>query len=385
MLAGCRVPAMTLACQFGDGGMPVSQVLVQALRRRAECRPRQQRLEASMGRHNGSHAARRPDRLRRRCLGALAGGGLLALAAPARAQAQLTRPLRLVVAFGPGSGNDLIARELGQQMAETLGQPVVVENRAGAGGALGTDVVAKAAPDGHTIGLGTSSQLVMNVALHRSLPFDVERDLRLIGLVSRTPMLLAASAAGPKSVADLIAQAKAQPGKLSYGSAGLGSISHIVAEAFAKAADIQLLHVPYKGNGPAMADLAGGHVALVFDGLYTTLPLAQQGKVQMLAISGSRRQPAAPQLPTFAEAGLPGYEATTWNCLFAPAKTAPELLATLNAALNKALASPAIQARLAGGGSEALGPSTPEQADAFARRERERWVGFIRGLNLPVG
>jgi len=313
---------------------------------------------------------------------------LAGLAANAAVRSQTTwaptRPVKLVVAFGPGSGNDLTARELAQHMAETLGQPVVVENRAGAGGALGTDVVAKAVPDGHTIGLGTSSQQVMNVGLHKSLPFDVERDLRLIGLASRTPMLLAASAAGPKSIADLIAQAKSQPGKLSYGSAGLGSISHIVAEAFAKAADIHLLHVPYKGNGPAVADLAGGHVALVFDGLSTTAPLAQQGKVRMLAISGTRRSPAAPDLPTFAEQGLPAYEAYTWNCLFAPAKVPPEALATLNAALNKALAAPAIQARLASGGSEALGPSTPEQADAFARRERTQWVGFVRGLNIQA-
>jgi len=147
---------------------------------------------------------------------------------------------------------------------------------------------------------------------------------------------------------------------------------------------VQLLHVPYKGNGAAMADLAGGHVALVFDGLSTTAPLAQQGKVRMLAISGSRRSPAAPELPTFAEQGLAHYEAYTWNCLFAPAKVAPEVLATLNAALNKALAAPAIQARLAAGGSDALGPSTPEQADTFARRERGQWVGFIRGLNLPA-
>jgi tripartite-type tricarboxylate transporter receptor subunit TctC len=325
-----------------------------------------------------------PGSRRRDWLRGLVACGAAALVAPALAQGFPARPIRLVVAFGPGSGNDLIARELAQQMAETLGQPVVVENRAGAGGALGTDMVAKAPPDGYTIGLGTSSQLVMNVGLHKSLPFDVERDLRLIGLVGRTPMLLAASAGGPKTLQALIAQAKAQPGTLSYGSAGLGSISHIVAEAFARAADVQLLHVPYKGNGPAMADLAGGHVALVFDGLYTTAPLAQQGKVQMLAISGSRRNPAAPQLPTFAEQGLPGYEATTWNCLFAPGKVSPDVLATLNTALNKALATPAIQARLAAGGSEAIGPSTPEQADAHARRERAQWVGFIRGLNLPV-
>ena len=326
-----------------------------------------------------------PSAPRRLALQALATSlAVVAWPGPVAAQAYPSRPVKLVVAFGPGSGNDLIARELAQQMTDILGQPVVVENRPGAGGALGTDMVAKAAPDGHTIGLGTSSQLVMNVGVHKSLPFDVDRDLRLIGLVGRTPMLLAGSAAGPKTLQALIAQAKAQPGTLSYGSAGLGSISHIVAEAFARAAGVQLLHVPYKGNGPAMADLAGGHVALVFDGLYTTAPLAQQGKVQMLAISGAQRNRVAPQLPTFAEQGLADYEATTWNCLFAPAKVPPEVLAMLNAALNKALASPAIQARLAAGGSEMLGPSTPEQADAFARRERERWVPFIRGLNLPA-
>jgi tripartite-type tricarboxylate transporter receptor subunit TctC len=292
--------------------------------------------------------------------------------------------VKLVVAFGPGSGNDLIARELAQQMTDILGQPVVVENRPGAAAAPGHRHGGQGRARRPHHRPGHSSQLVMNVGVHKSLPFDVDRDLRLIGLVGRTPMLLAGSAAGPKTLQALIAQAKAQPGTLSYGSAGLGSISHIVAEAFARAAGVQLLHVPYKGNGPAMADLAGGHVALVFDGLYTTAPLAQQGKVQMLAISGAQRNRVAPQLPTFAEQGLADYEATTWNCLFAPAKVPPEVLATLNAALNKALASPAIQARLAAGGSEMLGPSTPEQADAFARRERERWVPFIRGLNLPA-
>lgn len=337
-----------------------------------------------------------PHPLRPHRRGWLAGGVAAGLALGAGvwlnlAQAQPTpatepgwpsRPLKLVVAFGPGSGNDLIARELAQHMGEALGQTIVVENRGGAGGVLGTDAVAKAAPDGLTLGLGTSSQLVMNVALQKQLPFDVAQDLKLVGLVGRTPMLLAAANGLPRSLPALIAQAKARPGALSYGSAGPGSISHVVAEAFAHAAGVQLLHVPYKGNGPAMADLAGGHVQLVFDGLFTTLPLVRQGKVQALAISGAQRNPAAPELPTFAEQGLAGYEAYTWNCLMVPGRTPPELVGRLNAALNKALATPALQQRLAAGGAEALGPSTPDQADAFARRERQRWVGFVQGLKI---
>jgi tripartite-type tricarboxylate transporter receptor subunit TctC len=264
---------------------------------------------------------------------------------------------------------------------------VVVDNRAGAGGALGTDVVAKAAPDGHTIGLGTSSQLVMNVGLHKALPFDVERDLRLIGLVGRTPMLLAASAVvpgSPKSIQELITQAKARPGTLSYGSAGLGSISHIVAEAFAKAADIQLLHVPYKGNGPALIDLSGGHVNLLFDGFVSSAPVAAQGRATLLAVSGQKRSSTNPNVPTFAEQGLPNYEATTWNNLFAPARTPADVVARLNDALNRALATQALKDRLAQGASESLGPSTPEQADAYGQAQRAQWVPFVRALGIDA-
>ena len=300
------------------------------------------------------------------------------------ARAQTGKPTRIVVAFGPGSFNDIAARDLARHMGDILGLPMIVENKPGAGGSVGTDLVAKSAPDGTTLGLGTSSQLVMNVGLFKALPFDVEKDLRLIGLVGRTPMLLAAKLDGPTTLKELIAQARANPGKVMYGSAGAGSISHIVGEAFAKAADVKLTHVPYKGNGPAMADLAGGHVDLVFDGIATSRPLSEQGRARLLAMSGQRRNPAAPQLPTFAEQGVAGYEAYSWNCLFAPARTPPETIARLNAALNQALALPALKERFAQAGVEVLGPSTPEQADAFGRRERERWVPFIRSLRLDV-
>ena len=308
------------------------------------------------------------------------------LAAPAAwAQSASHRPIRIIVGFGPGSANDLIARELARDMAELLGQPVIVENRPGAGGSLGTEAVAKAAPDGLTLGLGTSSQMVMNVALYRHLPFDVETDLRQIGLIGRTPMVLAGKASGPKTLKDLIAAARANPGQLTYGSAGAGSISHIVGEAFARAADIRLNHIPYKGNGPAMADLAGGHVDMVFDGIITSQPMAQQGRVRLLAFGDQRRSPVIPNVPTFAEQGLREYDAYSWNCLFAPAKVPDADIARLNQALNAALALPEMKERLARGGSDNLGPSTPAQADAFGRSERERWVPFVRSLKLGVG
>ena len=307
------------------------------------------------------------------------------VAAPATfAQTAGSRPIRIIVGFAPGSANDLIARELARYMAEPLGQPVIVENKPGAGGSLGTEMVAKAAPDGLTLGLGTSSQMVMNVALYRNLPFDVERDLRQIGLVGRTPLVLAGKAAGAKKLKELIAAARANPGQINYGSGGTGSISHIVGEAFARAADIRLNHVPYKGNGPAMADLAGGHVDMVFDGIITSQPMAQQGRVRLLAFGGRKRSPVIPDVPTFAEQGLRDYDAYSWNCLFAPAKVADADITRLNQALNAALALPAMQERLARGGSDNLGPSTPAQADAFGRKERERWVPFVRSMKIET-
>ncbi len=303
---------------------------------------------------------------------------------PARAQSYPVRPIKLVVAFGTGSVNDTIARDLAQQMGETLGQPVVVENRTGAGGAVGTAAVAKAPPDGYTVGLGTSSQLVMNVGLYKSLPFDVDRDLRSVGLVARTPLGLAASTALPPALTDVIALARAKPGQLSYGSGGAGSISHIAAEAFAHAAGVSLLHVPYKGSAAAIADLTGGHVSLAFDSLLSTLPLAGQGRLHLLAVTGRQRSPLAPATPTFAEQGLADYDMYTWNNLFVPSGTPPDVVDRLNAALNKALASSAAKERLARAGSELLGPTTPARADAFARSERARWVPFVRALGIEV-
>lgn len=322
---------------------------------------------------------------RRTVTGALAGVACgLGLPSTATAQAYPGKPIRLLVSFGTGSGNDLIARELSRHMSETLGQAVVVENRPGGGGAVATDMIAKAAPDGYTIGLGTSSQLVMNIGLYKTLPFDVERDLRSVGLVSRTPLVLVASNTMPKTLKGLIAHARTNPGKVTYGSGGPGSISHIAAEAFAKAADISLLHVPYKGNGPALIDLSGGHVNLLFDGFISAGPVAQQGRAHLLAVSGRKRSAVGPNVPTFAEQGLPTYEAYTWNNLFAPAKTPPEVIDRLNAALNKALSLQAVKNRLAQGASEALGPTTPDQPMFLAGRNGPSGLPFIRALRIDA-
>jgi tripartite-type tricarboxylate transporter receptor subunit TctC len=222
----------------------------------------------------------------------------------------------------------------------------------------------------------------MNPALNPKLPFDIERDLTTIGLISRTQMILAGRRDGPADLRALIARAKAAPGKISYGSAGNGSISHIVGESFLRAAQIDLLHVPYKGNGPAMQDLAGGQIDLVFDGFSTAGPLLRAGQIRVLAVSGTRRNATHPDIPTFAEAGLPDYEAYTWNCLIAPKGTPRPIIERLNRELNRALADPDIRARLDGYGAENLVGSTPDAADAFAAAQRARWVPAIRGWGI---
>lgn len=313
----------------------------------------------------------------------LAVAMLFGLAASAGAQDNYpSKPIRIIVAFSTGSGNDVMARELARLMHQSLGQPVIVENKTGAGGMVGTDAVAKAAPDGYTIGLGTSSQLVMNVGLNDALPFNVDEDLAMIGLISRTPltMVASASAKGPKSVAELIEISKSKPGSVNYGSGGNGSISHIVAEAFARKTGIEMTHIPYKGNAAALIDLAGGNIEILFDGV--TAASGLEGKVRLLAISGEKRHPDQPSLPTFKEAGVAGYEAYTWNCLFAPAGTPPKIMERLNAALNEALRSPTVHQLTGRNGGEIIGPSTPAEAAAFGAKERAQWVPFIKGMQI---
>ena len=308
---------------------------------------------------------------------------LAATALPARAQeAWPARPVKIIVSFAPGSGNDIIARQLAPKLGEALGQTFIVENRAGGGGLIGTEAVVRAAPDGYTIGLGTSSQLVMNPALIAKLPFDIERDLAMIGLVSRTQMVLAARRDGPADLRALVARAKAAPGKLTYGSGGNGSISHIVGESFARSAGVELLHVPYKGNGPAMQDLAGGQIDLVWDGFSSAAPMMKAGQIRILAVSGERRNPLYPDVPTFAEGGVPDYEAYTWNCLMAPRGVPRPIVERLNRELTRALEHPEIRQRFDTYGAENLVGSTPEAADAFGAAQRARWVPAVRAMGI---
>ena len=314
------------------------------------------------------------------------GAGLAAGVVPRIARAQESwpaRPLRIVVAFATGSGNDVIARLLAPRLSDSLGQPVTVENRTGAGGMIGTDAVAKAAPDGYTLGLGTSSQLVMNPALYRSMPFDIDRDLTTVGLISSTPLVLVSKKGGWPDMAALIAAAKANPGRITYGSGGNGSISHIVGETFKREAGVDLLHVPYKGNGPATVDLAAGVVDLVFDGFATVGQQHRAGTMRILATNG-RRHPDYPDVPTFAEAGVPGYEAYTWNCLIAPKATPRVIVERINRELNRALDSAEMRKRIDGFGAQNLVGSTPESADAFGAAQRVRWVPLVRGMNIKV-
>jgi tripartite-type tricarboxylate transporter receptor subunit TctC len=317
---------------------------------------------------------------RRAVLVSSASALALSLLTPVVAQAQSdypSRPINMVVAFPAGSSTDAVARELAQAMTPLLGQPVVVINKGGVGGVIGTDQVAKAEPDGYTIGYGTSSQLVMNPGVHKQLPFDVEKDLMQVGLVLKVPLVIVASTRVPESLADFVKQAKADPKMFRYGSAGNGSVSHVMTELFLKEAGIAVQHIPYRGAAPALADLAGGQVDLVVDTLIATKPFVDQGRAHWVGIGGDKRSPSQPKVPTFAEQGFKNFDAYSWNSVFAPARTPAPVIERLNAALNKALATPGFQARVAQVGGEALGGS-PAEAEAFGKRERSKWVPFIR-------
>lgn len=320
----------------------------------------------------------------RKILSAVIGTAMVAASPALLAQetAYPARPIKLVVAFGPGSVNDAMARELAKTLYNELGQPVIVENKPGAGGVVGTDYVAKSAPDGYTLGFGTSSQLVMNVGLQKSLPFDVERDLTPIGLVSRTPLALAVPASGANSLAELVKQAKSKSQPMTYSSSGVGSINHIAGAAFARAAGVELMHVPYKGAATAAADLAAGRVDMMLVTLPSMAGLVDQGKIKVLANGIKQRGASTPNVPTFAEAGLPSFEGYTWNNLFAPAGTSAAVIAKLNAALNKALRDPQVVQFAQRQTAEILAPSTPAEALAFEKKERATWVPFIRSLGI---
>jgi tripartite-type tricarboxylate transporter receptor subunit TctC len=312
---------------------------------------------------------------------------LIAMVAGAPASAQDTypsRPIMLIVPFAPGGSTDVIARVVAQHLRPLLGQPVVVDNRAGAGGSLGTGAIAKAEPDGYTIGMGTASTLAINPAAYKSLPYDVLADLVPVGnlaavpnIMSIYPGLLAAD------MGDFIALARTETGKLSYASAGVGSVSHLLGEQFRLATGTDILHVPYRGVGPALQDVVGGQVQVMFDNLPTTLPLVSDAKLRALAVSGPKRVAALPSVPTFAELNL---EDLNWMAFFgivAPARTPPAIVARLNEALRRVLANEDVRRQFASQEATAVGNS-PEEFALEIRRELARMRRAVAAAGIEV-
>ena len=296
----------------------------------------------------------------------------------ALAQAWPNRPVRFLVPFAAGAGiNDIMARLVGQHLSAGLGQPVVIENRAGAGGIAGTEAAAKAAPDGYTF-LMTNVSLVTSAYLYSRLPYDPQQDFIPVTLVATSPLMLVVHpSVAASSVPELIALARANPGRLNFGSGGVGSTPHLSVELFKSAAGIDAVHVPYKGGAPALNDLVGGQLSFMIENVPGTMPFVKGGKLRALAITSAQRSPLEPALPTMAESGVRDYEVVGWQGLFGVAGTPPEIVVRLQAEVSKALRLLEVRERLAALGAEPVG-STPAEFGAFVRAENARWGRIIR-------
>jgi tripartite-type tricarboxylate transporter receptor subunit TctC len=305
------------------------------------------------------------------------------LAAPGQAQDYPSRPIHMVVPYAAGGGTDFVARAVSDKLSTSLGQPVVIENKAGANGALGSDAVAKAAPDGYTLLTGAAGTMV--VAPHLGpLPFNPTKDLAPITALGTSAFIVTVNPNVPaKSLSELIALAKEQPGKINFGSSGTGGSPHLAAELFQSMAHVQMVHVPYKGLSLAITDLLGGHIQVLFVDVGLAVPFIKDGKLRALAITSSKRSPILPEVPTVAEAGVPGYDARTWYGLFAPAGTPQAIVDRLATTTNKALESDDLRAKLATQGLEA-GGGTPAQFASFMRSESSKWERVIREANIKV-
>jgi tripartite-type tricarboxylate transporter receptor subunit TctC len=306
--------------------------------------------------------------------------GLLALLIVGSPAAQTTypeKPIRMVVGFPPGSQVDTVARLFGQKLAEAFGKPIVVDNATGAAGNIATERVAKAAPDGYTLSLAASSQIVVNPGLYK-LAYDTVKDFAPISQVTVSSYMLVVHNAVPaKSVKDLVALAKAQPGGLTFASGGSGSGNHMVAELFKSMARLDIRHIPYKGVVAAIPDLLGGRVTMMFSPIANVLPVMREGKVRALAVASLRRSSAAPELPTIAESGYPGFEATAWYGLLAPAGTPATIVRKLHLETVKALALPDLRAKFSDLGLESIG-SSPDEFAAVIKSEIPRWAKVIK-------
>lgn len=309
---------------------------------------------------------------------------LFAFSLEVGAQSYPVKPVKIVVPFPPGGSTDVMARNLGSELSKRLGQPFIVENKPGANGNIGSDSVAKAPPDGYTLllaGVGTNA---INQTLYRNMPYDTTRDFAPVTLLATGPNVLVAHPDFPgKTVGDVIAIAKAEAGKLAHGSNGNGSSGHLAMEMLKQAAGIQMVHIPYKGGGPAMADLMGGQIPLLFTNQDAALANVRAGKIRAIAVASAERNPAFPDIPTVAESGLPGFAAVSWFGLVAPAKTPPDIIKRLHAETANVLNEPAFRIKLEQVGFVVVG-NTPEQFGAFMKSEVERWGQAVKNSGASV-
>ena len=302
----------------------------------------------------------------------------------AHAQAYPGKTITIIVPFPAGGTTDILARILGQYMSTALGQAVVVDNRGGAGGNIGGQAAARAAPDGYTLFMGTVGTHAINATLYKKMPFDHVKDFAPLSRVAMVPNLLVAHPSQPyKTVKELIAYAQANPGKVNYGSSGNGSSIHLSGALFESMAKVQMTHVPYKGSAPAVADLLGGQIAIMFDNMPSALQHVKSGKLRALGVTSAKRSAELPNVPTIAEAGVPGYEATSWFGMFAPANTPPEVLAKLHGVIIKALADPEVKKKISEQGAEPH-PESPSEFATFIKNETAKWGKVVKDSGATV-
>lgn len=300
----------------------------------------------------------------------------------ATAQTYPAKPIRLVIPYAPGGAAGAVGRILADKMAASIGQPVLVDHRPGGGTLIGNEYVAKSAPDGYTLVMGTVTSHAMVTALNIRVPYDPEKDFAPISLIASLPFVLVAHPSVPvKSVRDLVAMAKTRPGHFTFGSAGNATSNHLAGELFKAKAGISMLHIPYRGSAPALADLLGGQISLMFDLTATALPQIASGRVRALAITSPKRSPMAPDLPTMAEAGVPGVEVVSWFGILAPAGTPPAIVNFLHAEIVKAMQSPEVRTVMAGLGAEAI-TNTPQEFATYISTERAKWAEVVHKAGI---
>jgi tripartite-type tricarboxylate transporter receptor subunit TctC len=294
------------------------------------------------------------------------------------------KPIRMVVGFAPGGGTDLVARIIGQKMTESWGQPVLVDNRAGATGTIGADIVAKAPPDGYALLMGHVNSHGIAPNLFKKLPYDAERDFAMVAYVGYVPNVLVVHPSIPaRNVKELIAIAKAQPGTLNYASSGVGSTQHLAGELFTLLTGVKIVHVPYKGSGPAVIDLLAGHVSMNFDTMPPVLPHIKSGRLRALGLTTPKRSPQLPNVPTMIEVGLKGFDMTNWYGIMAPAKTPRDIVMKLNAEVNRIVALPDAKSKLEEAGTQ-LDPMSPEQFATFLRSEIAKYAKLVKAANVSL-